>query len=118
MLKNKGFTLIELLGVIVILGIIITLATISVLKVTNQSKDKMDTFNQEQLLDAAKTYALDNPELCNSTCIFEGDEIISNLATYYPEIENKCKITNLSKIVINNSEDDINVEINNIDCKE
>ena len=58
-MNKKGFTLAELLGVIVVLSIIITMATISVVSIINRSKNRINKEMEENLKDAAVTYAID-----------------------------------------------------------
>ena len=57
MKKNKnGFTLIELLEVIVILGIIMVIATTSVLKNINDSKEKAKYMAAKEIVENAEAY--------------------------------------------------------------
>lgn len=54
--NNKGFTLIELLAVIVILGIILTIATTSVIKNINDSKEKARYIAAKEIVQIAEAY--------------------------------------------------------------
>jgi type IV pilus assembly protein PilA len=53
---QRGLTLIELLAVVVILGIIAAIAVPSIGKVIDNTKDKAQIANANQLVDAAKLY--------------------------------------------------------------
>lgn len=91
-MNKKGFTLVELLAVIAILGTIMTLATISVFKVMNDSKSKLSDFTKTQIEDAANLYAIDNDCTEEGRCSFFGDGIIDALGDYYPEMAEKCDV--------------------------
>lgn len=54
--NNKGFTLIELLAVIVILSIILVIATTSVIKNINDSKDKTKYIAAKEIVQVAEAY--------------------------------------------------------------
>lgn len=57
MMKNKrGFTLIELLAVIVVLAIILTIATTSVIKNINDSKEKAKYIAAKEIVDISDAY--------------------------------------------------------------
>lgn len=68
MKKNRnGFTLIELLAVIVILGIILTIATTSVIKNINDSKDKAKYIAAKDIVAIAEAYMVtETTEKCVS----------------------------------------------------
>ena len=61
--KEDGFTLVELLGVIVILGLIIAIAVPALGNILTNAKTNTDKATEALVLDAAKIYELDNPEL-------------------------------------------------------
>lgn len=54
--NNKGFTLIELLAVIIILSIILTIATTSVIKNINDSKEKARYITAKEIVQLAEAY--------------------------------------------------------------
>lgn len=56
MKNKKGFTLVELLAVIVILGIIMTIATTSVIKNINDSKEKAKYIAAKEIVEIAEAY--------------------------------------------------------------
>lgn len=58
--NNKGFTLIELLAVIVILSIILVIATTSVIKNINDSKDKTKYIAAKEIVQVAEAYFATN----------------------------------------------------------
>lgn len=61
MMKNKrGFTLIELLAVIVVLAIILTIATTSVIKNINDSKEKAKYIAAKDIVTIAEAYFVVN----------------------------------------------------------
>lgn len=59
-MKKRGFTLPELLGVIVILAIIIGVVGMSAVSIVNKSKNQLQKEIEENLHDAAVTYAIEN----------------------------------------------------------
>lgn len=68
MMKNKkGFTLIELLAVIVVLAIILTIATTSVIKNINDSKEKAKYIAAKEITSIAEVYlSANNADNCVS----------------------------------------------------
>lgn len=60
MKNKKGFTLIELLAVIVILGVILTIATTSVIKSINDSKEKTKFTAAQEIVNMAEAYIATN----------------------------------------------------------
>ncbi len=116
-IQKNGFTLVELLAVIGILGFLITLTTIGVINIMNKGKSDVGEFTKKQIQDAATAYALDN-DYCEDSCTFHGkNEIMNNLKSYFPEIEDKCQFASNAKITISWSKDVVNVEIENIECR-
>nr|WP_317853504.1 prepilin-type N-terminal cleavage/methylation domain-containing protein [Neobacillus sp. Marseille-Q6967] len=61
--EQKGFTLIELLAVIVILGIIAAIAIPAIGNVISKSKDKSMAQDGVQVINAAKMYVANNPDV-------------------------------------------------------
>jgi type IV pilus assembly protein PilA len=61
--EQKGFTLIELLAVIVILGIIAAIAIPAIGNVISKSKDKSMAQDGVQIINAAKMYVANNPDV-------------------------------------------------------
>lgn len=59
MKKNKAFTLIELLVTILILGITVIIGVVSVNAIINNSKEKKDDLNIENILLSSKNYTLE-----------------------------------------------------------
>lgn len=73
MKNKKGFTLIELLCVIAILAVVTTIASASVINLSNSSKENLYCAKLELIKSAAKTYASRYVyELNNSTTYYEG----------------------------------------------
>lgn len=62
MFKRKGFTLVELLAVIVLLGIIGAIATPTINKIINSSKEKALIAAEKLIISAAKSWASINPK--------------------------------------------------------
>lgn len=60
MKKCNGFTLIELLAVIVILGVILTIATTSVIKSINDSKEKTKFTAAQEIVNMSEAYIATN----------------------------------------------------------
>lgn len=56
MKNNKGFTLVELLAVITVLGILMTVATISIIKSINDSKEKAKYTAARDIVNIAEAY--------------------------------------------------------------
>ncbi len=71
-MKKNGFTLIEVLAVIVILSIVVSLATISVMKIRNDSLKEVLQTKVNNLEAAAKVYGQENPDELKSNCGVEG----------------------------------------------
>lgn len=68
-MKKQGFTLIEILGSIVILGLIAAIVYPTVNNVIRKSKEKAYETQKAEIIKAAKSYIIDNPELLPSgTC--------------------------------------------------
>ncbi len=73
MKNKKGFTLIELLCVIAILAVVTTIASASIVNLTNASKENLYCAKLEMIESAAKTYAVGYEyELNNSTTFYDG----------------------------------------------
>ena len=71
--NKKGFTLIELLCVIAILAVVTTIASASIVNLSNASKDNLYCAKLEMIKSAAKNYAVGYEyELNNSTTYFDG----------------------------------------------
>ena len=56
--NKKGFTLIELLCVIAILAVVTTIASASIVNLSNASKDNLYCAKLEMIKSAAKNYAV------------------------------------------------------------
>lgn len=81
MMKNKkGFTLIELLAVIAILGIIISIATTSVIKGMNDSKEKTKYLAAKEITELATSYDIPDSE-CISVLELIYDEYLDKDVT-------------------------------------
>lgn len=61
MKNKKGFTLVELLAVIVVLSIILVVATTSVYKYINDSKEKTRYMAAKEIVEIAEAYFAINP---------------------------------------------------------
>ena len=73
MKNKKGFTLIELLCVIAILAIVTTIASASIVNLSNSSKENLYCAKLEMIESAAKTYAVSYEyELNNSNTFYDG----------------------------------------------
>ena len=73
MKNKKGFTLIELLCVIAILAVVSTIASASIVNLSNASKVNLYCAKLEMIESAAKTYAVGYEyELNNSTTFYDG----------------------------------------------
>lgn len=73
MKNKKGFTLIELLCVIAILAIVTTIASASIVNLSNKSKENLYCAKLEMIESAAKTYAVGYKyELNNSNTFYDG----------------------------------------------
>ena len=73
MKNKKGFTLIELLCVIAILAVVTTVASASIINLSNQSKENLYCAKLEMIESAAKSYSVGYEyELNNSSTYYEG----------------------------------------------
>lgn len=73
MKNKKGFTLIELLCVIAILAVVTTIASASVVNLSNKSKNNLYCAKLEMIESAAKGYAINHEyELNQSASLYEG----------------------------------------------
>ena len=85
--KRKGFTLVELLAVIVILGIIMTIATTSVIKNINDSKEKAKYIAAKEIVEMSEAYFAtsaerdENGKISDGTCV----EVETMIAAGYIE---------------------------------
>ncbi len=61
--KHNAFTLAELMGVIVILSILAVIVTLTVDKSIKNSREKTCEAQEKNLIEAAKTWGIDNPTL-------------------------------------------------------
>lgn len=76
--NKKGFTLTELLCVIVILGVIATLATSSVISVSNKSNENLYCAKLSLIKSEAASYGkIYEKELNQSTDYFEGNKSLT-----------------------------------------
>lgn len=57
---KKGFTLIELLGIIIILGVLTMLIAPNMVKVSNNTKNKLYTAKKKKIEGAAREFGYDN----------------------------------------------------------
>ena len=75
-MKNKnGFTLIELLCVIAILAVVTTIASASIINLSNSSKENLYCAKLKMIESAAKEYAISHEaEINNSTTYYEGSK--------------------------------------------
>lgn len=80
MKNKKGFTLIELLAVIAILGIIISIATTSIIKGMNDSKEKTKYLSAKEITKLATSYDIPDSE-CISVLELIYDEYLDKDAT-------------------------------------
>ncbi len=127
-MPKNGFTLVELLAVIVILVIFVSIATFGVINVMNKGKSDVGEFTKQQMQEAATAYALDH-DYCENPCFLRGKtEIMNNLKSYFPEIEDKCQFASNAKLTISwgkgikgnlttLNEGVVNVVIENIECR-
>lgn len=60
MKKKNGFTLIELLGVIVILAIILAIVIMNLSKISNDTRDKYNDKQKDEIIEASKEYFTTN----------------------------------------------------------
>ena len=73
MKNKKGFTLIELLCVIAILAVVTTIASASIVNLSNASKENLYCAKLEMIESAAKSHAVGYEyELNNSTTFYDG----------------------------------------------
>ena len=89
MMKNKkGFTLIELLAVIAILGIIISIATTTIIKGMNDSKEKTKYLAAKEITEIASVYLDTNDFKCKPSFTQKCD-CVSVLELIYDEYLDK-----------------------------
>lgn len=91
MMKNKkGFTLIELLAVIAILGIIISIATTSVIKGMNDSKEKTKYLAAKEITEIAAVYLDTDDFKCKPSLTLKNKcDCVSVLELIYDEYLDK-----------------------------
>lgn len=57
---KKGFTLIELMAVIIILGVVLVIVTTNVTGILSRSKDKLNSEQQDEIINAARQWGMRN----------------------------------------------------------
>ena len=57
---KKGFTIVELLAVIIILSLLITITGVSVSKIVKNSRQKLTSAQESEIINAAKAYISNN----------------------------------------------------------
>ena len=81
MKRNKGFTLVELISILTILGIIALITIPIMTKTINKSKEKAREVQIEEIIKAAKKYAIKNsyvlPENVGSHTSIEIETLIN-----------------------------------------
>ena len=125
-MKKNGFTLVEIISVIVVLGIIVSLATMSVLNILEDSRTKTNEYMEGDALDAALTYGLDKLYLTKCPTSFDPNSLketeCSKLVTikylkdnaYFADDNNYCQED--SKILIYNDSGEYKVHTNDHIC--
>ena len=130
MKNKKGFTLIEVLCVIAILAVITTIASSSIINLTNKSKENLYCTKLELIKSAAKSYGSSYEyELNNSTTYFNNhksltitvDDLVKNGNFSYDKDEtvsnplNDESLNDLEIIIyLENNQINVYIEDNNI----
>ncbi len=130
MKNKKGFTLIEILCVIAILAVITTIASSSIINLTNKSKENLYCTKLELIKSAAKSYGSSYEyELNNSTTYFNNhksltitvDDLVKNGNFSYDKDEtvsnplNDESLNDLEIIIyLENNQINVYIEDNNI----
>ena len=117
-MNKKGFTLVELLAVIIILALLAVIASTSVTKVVDDSKNDLETAQIKLIKDAAKTWGAENisdlPE--GNSCIYLTLKDLKTYGLIDSDIKNpktEKKLSNDLKIKITSKISNYNTQVLN-----
>lgn len=98
----RGFTLIELLAVILILTLLVTLTSISVIKLVNNSKSEIYTdIEKKSIIKSAEMWGADNiNKLPSSGCIYITLDTLINSKLLNSDIENIINQNNETSLYV------------------
>lgn len=98
----RGFTLIELLAVILILTLLVTLTSISVIKLVNNSKSEIYTdIENKSIIKSAEMWGADNiNKLPSSGCIYITLDTLINSKLLNSDIENIINQNNETSLYV------------------
>ncbi len=98
----KGFTLIELLAVILILTLLVTLTSVSVIKLVNNSKSEIYTdIEKKSIIKSAEMWGADNiNKLPSSGCIYITLDTLINSKLLNSDIENIINQNNETSLYV------------------
>lgn len=98
----RGFTLIELLAVILILTLLVTLTSVSVIKLVNNSKSEIYTdIEKKSIIKSAEMWGADNiNKLPSSGCIYITLDTLINSKLLNSDIENIISQNNETSLYV------------------
>lgn len=98
----RGFTLIELLAVILILTLLVTLTSVSVIKLVNNSKSEIYTdIEKKSIIKSAEMWGADNiNKLPSSGCIYITLDTLINSKLLNSDIENIINQNNETSLYV------------------
>ena len=103
-MNKKGFTLVELISTVAILVLLVTITTIIILNVVENTKEQLDQGTKSVLFNAAESYLTDNTSVsANGTYTVTVATLLNNdlISETFIEAHGSDSITSNSCVIVN-----------------